>query len=246
MKNIIDLIALNVTLGGNEILRNLSLQIPHGQWCSVIGPSGCGKSTLLRAIAGLIPCQFDGMVTEFEAPAFVFQDPTLMPWRSVRENVQLPLELSGAGRTNDLRTASTVVLEAIDQVGLNIEDLEKYPRQLSGGMRMRVSMARALVTQPDVLFMDEPFAALDELLRQQLNQLIHEICTKHDLTTLFVTHNVSEAVYLSDRILIMNHHGAIVSDLEISLSNQREPGIRGSAEYISLVHQVTQRLQEAM
>ena len=246
MKNIIDLIALNVTLGGNEILRNLSLQIPHGQWCSVIGPSGCGKSTLLRAIAGLNPCQFDGMVTEFEAPAFVFQDPTLMPWRSVRENVQLPLELSGAGRTNDVRTASTVVLEAIDQVGLDIEDLEKYPRQLSGGMRMRVSMARALVTQPDVLFMDEPFAALDELLRQQLNQLIHEICSKHDLTTLFVTHNVSEAVYLSDRILIMNHHGAIVSDLEISLSNQREPGIRGSAEYISLVHQVTQRLQEAM
>jgi len=139
-----------------------------------------------------------------------------------------------------------LVLEAINQVGLNTEDFEKFPRQLSGGMRMRVSMARALVTQPDILFMDEPFAALDELLRHQLNQLIHEICSKHDLTTLFVTHNVSEAVYLSDRILIMNHHGAIVSDQEISLSNQREPGIRGSAEYISLVNQVTQLLQEAM
>ncbi len=246
MKNIIDLTALKVTLGGNEILRDLSLEIPPGQWCSVIGPSGCGKSTLLRAVAGLIPCQFDEFVTEFQTPAFVFQDPTLMPWRSVRENVQLPLELSGAGRIDDARNASSVVLKAIDQVGLNVEDLEKFPRQLSGGMRMRVSMARALVTQPDVLFMDEPFAALDELLRHQLNQLIHEICSKYNLTTMFVTHNVSEAVYLSDRILIMNHDGAIVSDMEITFSNQREPGIRGSAEYISLVHQVTQRLQEAM
>jgi len=246
VKNIIDLTALKVTLGGNEILSDLSLEIPLGQWCSVIGPSGCGKSTLLRAVAGLIPCQFDKLVTQFQTPAFVFQDPTLMPWRSVRENVQLPLELSGAGRIDDSRSASKVVLKAIDQVGLNVEDLEKFPRQLSGGMRMRVSMARALVTQPDLLFMDEPFAALDELLRHQLNQLIHEICSKYSLTTMFVTHNVSEAVYLSDRILIMNHDGAIVSDMEITLSNQREPGIRGSAEYISLVHQVTQRLQEAM
>ena len=246
MKNIIDLTALKVTLGGNEILSDLSLEVPPGQWCSVIGPSGCGKSTLLRAVAGLIPCQFDEFITEFQTPAFVFQDPTLMPWRSVRENVQLPLELSGAGRIDDARSASNVVLKAIDQVGLNVEDLEKFPRQLSGGMRMRVSMARALVTQPDVLFMDEPFAALDELLRHQLNQLIHEICSKYNLTTMFVTHNVSEAVYLSDRILIMNHDGVIVSDMEITFSNQREPGIRGSAEYISLVHQVTQRLQEAM
>ena len=107
-------------------------------------------------------------------------------------------------------------------------------------------MARALVTQPDILFMDEPFAALDELLRQQLNQLIHEICRTQRLTTLFVTHNVSEAVYLSDRILVMNLEGIIVSDLEISLPPQRTPDLRGSALYISQVNEVTQRLQEAM
>ena len=138
------------------------------------------------------------------------------------------------------------IQETIECVGLNSDDLIKFPRQLSGGMRMRVSMARALVTQPDILFMDEPFAALDELLRQQLNQLIHEICRTQRLTTLFVTHNVSEAVYLSDRILIMNSGGAIVSDLEISLPRERTPDLRGSASYISQVNEVTQRLQEAM
>lgn len=246
MKNIIELLSLNVTLGESDILRDLSLQIPEAQWCSIVGPSGCGKSTLLRALAGLIEGTAEKFVTDFKTPAFVFQDPTLMPWRTVRDNVVLPLELKGRSDGGRSRIEMTSIQETIECVGLNSEDLTKFPRQLSGGMRMRVSMARALVTQPDILFMDEPFAALDELLRQQLNQLIHEICQTQQLTTLFVTHNVSEAVYLSDRILIMNSGGAIVSDLEISLPRERTPDLRGSASYISQVNEVTQRLQEAM
>ena len=246
VKNIIELLSLNVTLGQSDILRDLSLQIPAAQWCSIVGPSGCGKSTLLRALAGLIEGTAEKFVTDFKTPAFVFQDPTLMPWRTVRDNVVLPLELKGSSDGRRPRIDMLSIQETIECVGLNSDDLIKFPRQLSGGMRMRVSMARALVTQPDILFMDEPFAALDELLRQQLNQLIHEICRTQRLTTLFVTHNVSEAVYLSDRILVMNLEGTIVSDLEISLPPQRTPDLRGSALYISQVNEVTQRLQEAM
>jgi len=246
VKNIIDLSSLTVTLGGSEILSDLSLKIPHAQWCSIIGPSGCGKSTLLRAIAGLIPGKSSKYVTDFQTPAFVFQDPTLMPWRTVRDNVSLPLELSGQRIKNGQYVDSPAIHQTIEKVGLDSEDLIKFPRQLSGGMRMRVSMARALVMQPDILFMDEPFAALDELLRQQLNQLIYEICQTQKLTTLFVTHNVSEAVYLSDRILIMNREGVIVNDVGVSLPQQRTLDLRGSSEYIAQVNEFTKRLQEAM
>ncbi|MEC9096777.1 MAG: ABC transporter ATP-binding protein [Planctomycetota bacterium] len=246
VKNIIDLLSLNVTLGQTQILCDQSLQVPYGQWCSVIGPSGCGKSTLLRAIAGLVPREASRCVTGFETPAFVFQDPTLMPWRSVWDNVRLPLELN-CQKQELLPTMDTsVIRDTLYKVGLELKDFKKFPRQLSGGMRMRVSMARALVTQPDILFMDEPFAALDELLRQQLNQLIHEICQTRNLSTLFVTHNVSEAVYLSDRILIMNQEGDLVSDIAISLPKDRVPELRGSNEYISQVNKVTSRLQEAL
>ena len=182
MKNSIDISSLNVKLGGTPVLQNLSLQIPEGQWCSIVGPSGCGKSTLLRAVANLVPRESEKFETNFETPAFVFQDPTLMPWRTVWDNVRLPMEL----QASRLEVDSKSILSAISMVGLAKADLEKYPRELSGGMRMRVSMARALVTRPDILFMDEPFAALDELLRQQLNQLSHEICRDQQLTTLFL------------------------------------------------------------
>ena len=246
VKNIIDLLSLNGTLGQTQILCDQALQVPYGQWCSVIGPSGCGKSTLLRAIAGLVPREASRCVTGFETPAFVFQDPTLMPWRSVWDNVRLPLELNCQKQENRPTIDTSVIRDTLDKVGLEMNDFKKFPRLLSGGMRMRVSMARALVTQPDILFMDEPFAALDELLRQQLNQLIHEICQTRNLSTLFVTHNVSEAVYLSDRILIMNQEGDLVSDIAISLPKDRVPELRGSNEYISQVNKVTSRLQEAL
>ncbi len=169
-----------------------------------------------------------------------------MPWRNVSDNVGLPLELSGSKRQPEESIDRLTIDETIQLVGLDVEDLTKFPRQLSGGMRMRVSMARALVTRPDILFMDEPFAALDELLRQQLNQLIHEICREQQLTTLFVTHNVSEAVYLSNRVLIMNRHGEIVSDVEITLPESRTAELRVSADYLAVVREVTEKLQEAM
>lgn len=242
MKNSIDISSLNVKLGGTPVLQNLSLQIPEGQWCSIVGPSGCGKSTLLRAVANLVPRESEKFETNFETPAFVFQDPTLMPWRTVWDNVRLPMEL----QASRLEVDSKSILSAISMVGLAEADLEKYPRELSGGMRMRVSMARALVTRPDILFMDEPFAALDELLRQQLNQLSHEICRDQQLTTLFVTHNVSEAVYLSERILVMNDSGVIIEDLQIALPKERSPGLRTTPEYLQSVQLVTRHLQEAM
>lgn len=165
-----------------------------------------------------------------------------MPWRTVWDNVRLPMEL----QASRLEVDSKSILSAISMVGLAEADLEKYPRELSGGMRMRVSMARALVTRPDILFMDEPFAALDELLRQQLNQLSHEICRDQQLTTLFVTHNVSEAVYLSERILVMNDSGVIIEDLQIALPKERSPELRTTPEYLQSVQLVTRHLQEAM
>ncbi len=165
-----------------------------------------------------------------------------MPWRNVQDNVRLPLELRDPASGSSLNT----IKETIGQVGLAEADLDKFPRELSGGMRMRVSMARALVTNPDMMFMDEPFAALDELLRQQLNQLIHEIWRKQQVTMMFVTHNVSEAVYLSDRILVMNRHGDITQDVSIKLPEQRSPELRASSGYLQTVAEVSSFLQESM
>ena len=242
VKNIIDISSLNVTLGSTQVLADLSLQIPAGQWCSLVGPSGCGKSTLLRAVAGLVPSQSERFITSFDTPAFVFQDATLMPWRNVHDNVRLPLEL----RDPAGGASSNTIKETIRQVGLAEGDLEKFPRELSGGMRMRVSMARALVNNPDMMFMDEPFAALDELLRHQLNQLIYEIWRQQQVTMMFVTHNVSEAVYLSDRILIMNRYGNITQDVSIELPDQRNPELRASSDYLQIVAEISSYLQEAM
>jgi len=243
VKNIIDISSLNVTLGSTQVLTDLSLQIPAGQWCCLVGPSGCGKSTLLRAVAGLVPSESESFKTGFETPAFVFQDATLMPWRNVHDNVRLPLELRDPVAEN---SSDTTIIETIRQVGLAEADKDKFPRELSGGMRMRVSMARALVTNPDMMFMDEPFAALDELLRQQLNQLIHEIWRQQQVTMMFVTHNVSEAVYLSDRILVMNRYGDIKQDVSIKLPEERNPELRASSEYLQAVAEVSSFLQESL
>ncbi|HTN74707.1 MAG TPA: ATP-binding cassette domain-containing protein, partial [Pirellulaceae bacterium] len=156
------------SFGGGLVLDDLSLSIAAGEFVSLVGPSGCGKSTLLRLFAGLLAPTAGEITISGTTPrvAFVFQEATLLPWRTVVENIALPLELAGIAR--DQRMAA--VLESLDLIGLTRDDAGKFPRELSGGMRMRVSLARALVTRPDVLLLDEPFAALDDLLRQQLNE----------------------------------------------------------------------------
>lgn len=193
------------------MLEQVDLRVQRGEFLAIVGPSGCGKSTLLRAIAGLVPptsgtVRFNsvaessnGSTNRAVRMGFVFQDPHLLPWRSASSNVRLPLEL--AGEIDSL--TPTRIADTLRMAGLNEADFGKRPRALSGGMRMRVSLARALVNQPDLLLFDEPFAALDDLLRQKLNDRLHELWQHQGWTGLFVTHNISEAVYLSQRVVVI-------------------------------------------
>lgn len=232
------------------ILKDLDFRIQGGEFVSLVGPSGCGKSTLLRLIAGLL-APTAGRLTVGGARAsepqpggpqagFVFQDPTLLPWRDVRTNIRLPLELRKqwhAGRQSEVDSL-------LDLIGLNAADARKRPRMLSGGMRMRVSLARALVTQPDLLLLDEPFAALDDMLRQSLNVDLQRIWTARGCCAVFVTHNVAEAVFLSQRILVMDTRpGTITAEIEIPFGYPRTPDLRASAEFAELTGQVSRALR---
>jgi len=213
----------------------LDLDIPSGEFVSLLGPSGCGKSTALRLIAGLVsPTSGSVEVTHHAGEArpghsigFVFQEPTLMPWTTVRENVRLPLKLANVATTeSDGRIA-----EALARVGLS-EFADAYPRELSGGMKMRVSLARALVTDPDILLMDEPFAALDEITRFRLNNDLLALWRNLNKTVVFVTHSVFESVYLSQRVVVMTQRpGRIGAEIRIETSEPRTEDFRTSAAY---------------
>jgi NitT/TauT family transport system ATP-binding protein len=229
---------------GIEALREVSLDIGEGEFLSVLGPSGCGKSTLLRMIAGLaapstgrIEC-----ATSRHEMSFVFQEPTLMPWSTALANVELPLRLANMDRAERRARA----LEALAGVGLaGFEN--SYPRELSGGMKMRVSIARALVTQPRLLLMDEPFAALDEITRHKLNADLLTLWRRRRFTAVFVTHSVFESVFLSQRVAVMSAcPGRVMSQLRITAPYPREEQFRTSAEYAALCRQVSARLGEAM
>jgi NitT/TauT family transport system ATP-binding protein len=216
---------------GTVALRNVSFQVRPGEFISLVGPSGCGKSTILRIVSGLGPISAGQVLVaglpperarrERQDMAFVFQDATLLPWRSVQKNVELPLQLRGVDRARRRQIA----LETLETVGL-AEFAHAYPRALSGGMRMRVSIARALAAHPKLLLMDEPFGALDELTRSRLN--------------------VFEAVFLSTRILVMSPRpGRIIADLPVDLPHPREPGIRTSLEFNMMASKVLAALQES-
>lgn len=185
---------------GVQALAPIDMDIAAGDFTTLLGPSGCGKSTLLRLIAGLLPPSAGSVEIEggtLDATiAFVFQSATLMPWTTVEANVRLPLELAG-------RRDEAGVTAALQQVGLS-EFRQAYPRELSGGMQMRVSIARALVTRPRLLLMDEPFGALDEITRQRLDADLRALWQRERLTVLFVTHSIQEAVFLSNRVLVMS------------------------------------------
>ena len=228
-------------------VRDVNLVVRRGELIALVGPSGCGKSTLLRMIAGLmsptsgelaVPARLGGD----SRTAFVFQDSNLLPWRSVFDNIRLPLELRG----ESFEKQTAAVEESLALIGLKPEDSAKRPRMLSGGMRMRVSLARALVTRPELLLLDEPFAALDDLLRQQLNEELLRIWTEQRWTGLFVTHNVAEAVFLSQRVLVMSKSpGTLVADITVPFEHPRDPELRSSPEFAKLTGEISRRLRDA-
>ena len=235
-----------VFANGVKALADVSLDVQAGEFLSVLGPSGCGKSTLLRLIAGLAE-PTDGTIEWADEEGrgdlgFVFQEPTLMPWATALANVALPLKLRGMARSE--REARAV--EALDHVGLR--GFERvWPRELSGGMKMRVSLARALVVAPSLLLMDEPFAALDEITRHRLNDDLLELWQRTGVTVVFVTHSVFESVFLSQRIVVMAARpGRVSAELAVTAPYPRNAAFRTSAEYAAWCRQASTRLGEAM
>jgi NitT/TauT family transport system ATP-binding protein len=231
---------------GVVALDRFNLDLRSGEFVSLLGPSGCGKSTALRLIAGLMEptrgtVSWSGADRSAGQIGFVFQEPTLMPWATVTGNVGLPLSL----RHVDGASAHGRVAAALDQVGL--KGFERaYPRELSGGMKMRASIARALVTEPALLLMDEPFAALDEVTRFKLNDDLIALWRAVRRTVVFVTHSVFESVYLSERIVVMTSRpGRVFAELKIDAPYPRDRQFRTSAEYAALCRRVSDALADA-
>jgi NitT/TauT family transport system ATP-binding protein len=216
---------------GMSALEDIAFEIPAGQFAAVLGPSGCGKTTLLRMIAGLDRASSGTVDVGTDNGAaqisYVFQEPTLMPWATLYDNVSLPLRIAGVSRTEAHRRIEPT-LESLGLAGF----ADAYPGELSGGMRMRASIARALVTHPRVLLMDEPFAALDEITRSRLNDDLLALWRTQGFTAVFVTHSVFEAVYLSERLLVMSARpGRVIADLRIDLPYPRHSDLRLTPAY---------------
>jgi NitT/TauT family transport system ATP-binding protein len=224
---------------GTDALHNTNLSVAAGEFVSIVGPSGCGKSTLLRLASGLI-APTSGSIARTGTVQFVFQDSTLLPWRSVRRNVSLNLELQKLEKSEiEERTNSALAL-----VGL-LDSAEKLPRQLSGGMKMRTSLARSLVCEPDLYLFDEPFAALDEFSRERLNIELRTMLSTRNAASLFVTHSIAEAVFLSHRVLVMSPRpGTIVQEFAIPFGPDRQQDLRYSPEFARLSGEIAQSLRE--
>lgn len=228
---------------GTTALTPTDLHVDEGQFVSIVGPSGCGKSTLMRVVAGLT----SATTGECSMPtgsrrAFVFQDATLLPWRTVRKNAQLLLELEGFDKAERQERAAAA-LKLVSLEGFE----SSYPRNLSGGMKMRLSLARALALHPKLFLMDEPFSALDELTRETLQDELLRIWGSERFTAMFVTHNLYEAVYLSTRVIVMSPRpGRIVADIDIDLPFPRTPAVRQTAEFNELSARVSAALRGEM
>jgi NitT/TauT family transport system ATP-binding protein len=243
----VELSSVSKTYGRNPpILQPIDLTIAKGEFVTLIGPSGCGKSTLLKLISGLTNATsgsilVDGMtpVNARETISYIFQDATLLPWRTVTSNVGLGLELERVAR--EVRKQKVDAL--LELVGLT-HVARAYPRQLSGGMKMRVSVARALATRPRLLLMDEPFGALDEMTRDRLNEELLRLRAEQDWTAVFVTHSVAEAVFLSTRIIVLAPSpGRIAREVNINLPFPRTSVTRESPEFESYVTHVSRALR---
>ena len=226
------------------VINDLTLDIAAGEFLAILGPSGCGKSTILRLIAGLIvPDRGTVGIKPADAKfqtAFVFQDAHLLPWRSVLENAALPLELMGVERAERRARAHA----ALTEVGL-AEAESRYPAQLSGGMRMRVSLARALVTQPRLLLLDEPFAALDEITRFRLDVKLRELWEERGMTVIFVTHSITEAAFLADRAVVLTRKGGNIKlDRRLALPRVRDNELRLSPQLAHEMHELLAAMEE--
>lgn len=222
-------------------LSKLTIDFEEGDFISVLGPSGCGKSSFLRLLAGLeTPAQGQIRIRESIRKAFVFQDACLLPWRTVIENVKLPLELT----RSDPKLAQKRAEDAINLVGLK-DFASAFPNQLSGGMKMRASLARALVTEPELLLLDEPFGALDEMTRLRLDLELRQLWAERKMTVIFVTHSVSEAVFLSNRVVILSKRpGRVLIDQKSQLPDRRSSDTRLSPLYLDQLKNLSSQIEE--
>lgn len=226
---------------GTVAVADLDLACRRGEFVSVVGPSGCGKTTLLRMIAGLTTPTAGSIAVEAGEIGYVFQDPNLLPWRSVAANVALGAELRHLPRADRTRR----VEDALDLVGLS-DVAGQLPRTLSGGMRMRVSLARCLLLDPDLCLFDEPFGALDELTRERLNDELLALRHVRPFTGIFVTHSVAEAVFLSTRVIVLSPRpGRIIADIDVPFAQPRTRDLRYSAPFTALVGRISDALREA-
>jgi NitT/TauT family transport system ATP-binding protein len=235
---------LSKNFGAREVLANLQLEIPSGTFTTLVGPSGCGKTTALRLMAGLEKPSSGSLkydANENDHIGFVFQESQLLPWRSVAENILLPLELqkSSLSESEKHGRVQTVLKKVkLEHAG------RLYPHELSGGMKMRVSVARALISNPSWLFMDEPFAALDEPTRFEMQDLIKQLWIQEKLSVVFVTHSLFEAAYLSQRIIMFGPNlGAITADQTLKITSTMGEDLRTSQELNSLVKELSQRIR---
>jgi NitT/TauT family transport system ATP-binding protein len=225
---------------GTVALHGVDLTVKRGEFVTVVGPSGCGKSTLLRIASGLETASEGTASVSTKRIGYVFQDATLLPWRTVTSNIELLAELNGMKKSERAEKAK----EAIDLVGL--AGFEKnLPKQLSGGMKMRTSLARSLTLDPELFLFDEPFGALDEITRERLNDELLRLFVEKQFAGLFITHSVSEAVYLSTKVIVMSGRpGSIVGTFDVPFSMPRDPDIRFTPEFAELVGEVSHALRE--
>ncbi|HSJ29203.1 MAG TPA: ABC transporter ATP-binding protein [Acidimicrobiia bacterium] len=223
---------------GTHALDDVSFDVAKGEFVTIVGPSGCGKSTILRIASGLLSQTSGTVEVDREHLGYVFQDATLLPWRTVRGNVELFAELHGIEAT----TRKTLAEEAIALVGLNGFELH-YPKALSGGMRMRASLARTLTLNPPVFLFDEPFGAVDEITRARLNEETLALFVQERFAGLFITHSIAEAVFLSTRVHVMSSRpGTIVASFEVPFAYPRQPGLRFDPRFAALSGEISDAL----
>ncbi len=226
---------------GTHALHDISFTVKPGEFTTVVGPSGCGKSTLLRIASGLEQGFRGGCEVDRDSIGYVFQDATLLPWRTVQRNVELNAELHGVPKA-DRKERAAKAIELVNLVGHET----KYPKQLSGGMKMRCSLARSLLLSPKVFLFDEPFGALDEITRERLNSEVLSLFQREQFAGLFITHSVAEAVFLSTRVLVMSQRpGRIIDDIEVPFEYPRAHDLRYEAEFGEISARVSHGLLEA-
>ena len=226
---------------GTEAIRDVSFTVDKGEFVTVVGPSGCGKSTLLKIASGLLDPTRGSVLVDRERLGYVFQDPTLLPWRTVQQNVELLPELHGMGKAE----RGALAKRSIDTVGLTGFE-HHYPKALSGGMRMRCSLARTLTLNPPLFLFDEPFGAVDEITREHLNEETQRLFVSEGFAGLFITHSISEAVFLSTRVFVMSSRpGRIVAEFEVPFDYPRNPDLRFQPEFARLSGELSHALRGA-